>query len=115
MPAAAQHLSASLEPFQERPFAFFGHSIGALLAFETARALRSAGGRLPSHLFCSACHAPENVKPREPDHDLPHEKFIERIRRLGGIPEPILREPELMGLFIPILLPHGPERLSSYI
>jgi medium-chain acyl-[acyl-carrier-protein] hydrolase len=102
LPAAVQHLSASLDPFQE-PFAFFGHSMGALLAFETARALRSAGGRLPLHLFCSACHAPEDVRTREPAYGLPHEKFMEHIRKLGGVPEPILREPDMMRLFIPIL------------
>jgi medium-chain acyl-[acyl-carrier-protein] hydrolase len=103
LPAAVQHLLASLEPFQERPFAFFGHSMGALLAFETARALRSAGSRFPVHLFCSACHAPEDVRAREPAYALPHDKFMEHIRRLGGVPEQILREPDLMRLFIPIL------------
>lgn len=103
LPAAVQHLSANLEPFQEWPFVFFGHSMGALLAFETARALRSAGGRLPLHLFCSACYAPEDVRTREPAYELPHEKFMAHIRRLGGVPEPILREPGVMQLFIPIL------------
>lgn len=101
--AAVKHLSTSVEPFHEHPFAFFGHSMGAVLAFETARALRRAGSRLPLHMFCSACHAPDVVRSGAPAHELPREEFLAHIRRIGGVPEPILCEPDMMEVFMPIL------------
>src|SRR5262245_42641441 len=47
-----------LAPYLDKPFAFFGHSIGALLCFETTRDLRRSNRPLPSHLFISATEAP---------------------------------------------------------
>src|SRR5438552_7109196 len=54
----AEALGHALRPFLDRPFAFFGHSMGALVAFELTRWLRRAGGPQPAHLFVSACAAP---------------------------------------------------------
>ena len=48
-----------LAPLADRPFAFFGHSMGALVAFELTRLLRRRGSPLPAHLFLSAHRAPD--------------------------------------------------------
>ena len=103
LPAAVSHVCADLETFQERPYVLFGHSMGALLAFETARALRSMGGPAPQQLLCSACRAPEAVRTATPTYHLPDAEFVRQLRSFGGMPEPILRDREMMELFLPIL------------
>lgn len=85
------------------PFAFFGHSMGSLIGFELTRQLRREGKRGPVHLFVSGRRAPQIKNNDPPKHDLPKEEFIEAIRSYNGTPELILREPELLELFLPIL------------
>ncbi|MFT5684276.1 MAG: medium-chain acyl-[acyl-carrier-protein] hydrolase [Myxococcota bacterium] len=83
---------------------FFGHSLGAMLGFEVARQLRARGERLPDQLVLSSRGAPHMTDPRPPIHHLSDAAFIAAMSdRYGGIPEIILREPELMALFLPAL------------
>lgn len=96
-------LVPELLPHCRTPFVFFGHSMGALIAFETARSLREAVGVLPLGLFFSACPAPQAGVHKPPIHGLPDELFIEEIRRLQGIPEQALASKELMELMLPTL------------
>lgn len=96
-------LAEVLPPYFEMPFVFFGHSMGALLAFELARSLRRMGGPLPLHLFVSGRRAPEVPAREEPIHQLPEAQFIERLRELNGTPEEVLQHAELMRLLLPIL------------
>ena len=87
----------------DRPFVFFGHSMGALLAFELARQLRRHQRPLPRVLMVSACCAPE-LRDRLPRvYDLPDAEFVEEIGRLNGIPTEVLHEPELLAAMLPIL------------
>lgn len=88
------------------PFAFFGHSMGAALAFEvTRRLVRSArgGGPVPEHLFVSGRRSPRITDDDEPVHSLPREQFIESIRGYSGTPEEVLQNAELMELVEPLL------------
>src|SRR6185369_9129448 len=55
---------------EDAPFAFFGHSMGALIAFEVARELRRRGAPLPSHLFVSGHRAPGLPERDAPLHHL---------------------------------------------
>ncbi len=87
----------------ERPFALFGHSNGALMAFELARTLRRAGGPLPLHLFVSGRPAPQLPRDEPPVHDLPHDEFVAELRRLEGTPEEVLQHDELLALIVPLL------------
>lgn len=99
-----QALADALQPyFQELPFVFFGHSMGAMLGFELARELRRRGQRLPLHLFVSGRRAPQVPDREESIHDLPEPEFIERLRELNGTPEEVLAHAELMKLLIPVL------------
>jgi medium-chain acyl-[acyl-carrier-protein] hydrolase len=84
------------------PFVFFGHSIGALVAFEMTRALRRIGEPLPLHLFVSAAVPPPSHE-EEPLSALADDTLIERLRELEGTPAPIIDNSELMKLFLPAL------------
>ncbi len=101
--AAIEAIVEALLPSLDRPFAFFGHSLGALLAFETAHSLRRLGAPIPSYLFLSGCSAPQVHDPIEAHSKLSDAKFIQSIHKYGGIPEEILQNTELMELFLPTL------------
>ncbi|SDK75169.1 Surfactin synthase thioesterase subunit [Actinopolyspora mzabensis] len=87
---------------RDRPFALFGHSLGALLAFELSRRLRQHR-LLPCHLFVSAFRAPHLPVHGTPDHSLPDEQFRARLREFNGTPQEVLDDEGLMELLIPIL------------
>ena len=96
-------LATALLPALNKPFAFFGHSMGALISFEVVRYLRQHHGILPEHLFVSGCRAPHIPIPHPLIHQLPDIEFSQALRRYGGTPEGVLQNSELMTLFRPIL------------
>jgi medium-chain acyl-[acyl-carrier-protein] hydrolase len=96
-------LSEVLAPRLQKPFVFFGHSMGALVAFELARCLRRQGRPEPLALFVSGHRAPQLPNRRPPIHDLPDPLFLEQLRRLKGMAEEILLHPELRQLLMPAL------------
>jgi medium-chain acyl-[acyl-carrier-protein] hydrolase len=98
-----QVLAQALVPLLDMPFAFYGHSLGALVAFELARHLRRPSGVQPVRLFVSANRAPQFHLQDQPIHTLPEEEFLVELRRLNGIPTKVLEEPELMQIMLPIL------------
>jgi medium-chain acyl-[acyl-carrier-protein] hydrolase len=95
-------LGRALEPYLDRPFAFFGHSMGALICFETARHLRAAYAVEPLALFPSGWRAPHLSCGRR-DFALPDEEFVSVLRRLDGTPDEILDDPEALAFLLPIL------------
>jgi medium-chain acyl-[acyl-carrier-protein] hydrolase len=98
-----QKLSEEILPYLNVPFQFFGHSMGALISFELTRQLRRQQRPQPTQLFVSAHRAPQITRRQKPVHALPEKDFIESIKELGGTPEAILQNNELMQLFLPIL------------
>jgi medium-chain acyl-[acyl-carrier-protein] hydrolase len=96
-------LTQVLPPFLDRPFAFFGHSMGALLAFEMARHLQRAGLPQPLHLFVSGRRAPHLPDTDLPPAGLDDEEFIAELRQLNGTPGEVLEHPELMNLLLPTI------------
>jgi medium-chain acyl-[acyl-carrier-protein] hydrolase len=93
-----------LRAYFDRPFALFGHSMGALLAFEVARALVARGEVPPVHLFVSGRRAPHLPAPHAAITHLGHDAFVAEVRRrYDGIPEEVLRNPDLMELLVPTL------------
>lgn len=96
-------LLAAIKPLTDVPFVFFGHSMGAQVAWELARYLRKAGLPLPKVLIVSARSAPHVKSQRKPFHQLPEREFIEKVKTLNGIPEEALRHQELMDIVSPIL------------
>jgi medium-chain acyl-[acyl-carrier-protein] hydrolase len=96
-------LAGALLPMIDRPFACFGHSLGALIAFEFARYLRRHHGLTPQCLFVSAHRAPQLPNPEPDIYRLPEAEFLEKLRSLNGTPDVVLRDPELMALMLPTL------------
>jgi medium-chain acyl-[acyl-carrier-protein] hydrolase len=101
--AIVEALAAEVVPYLDRPFAFFGHSLGALVAFELARRLRRERGVEPARLFVSGRRAPHVPGDEPVTHDLPATEFIAELRRLNGTPPEVLEHEELMELMIPLL------------
>lgn len=89
--------------FLDKPFAFFGHSMGALIAFELTRLLRQNNLPQPFTLFVSACGAPHIPNPHKPIHSLPEAGFIKALGDLNGTPMELLNNAELMELVLPAL------------
>ena len=87
----------------ERPFAFFGHSLGARLAFELARSLRRQKRALPMHLMVSACSAPQLPPANPPIHTWPRTAFLAELQRRNGLAAEVAAEPELVDLLLPML------------
>ncbi|MBM4254546.1 MAG: thioesterase [Deltaproteobacteria bacterium] len=99
----AERLAHEILAYAEKPFALFGHSMGALLAFELTRALRRHDGPLPRALFLSAHRAAHLPLRRQPLSGLPDGEFIRAVRRLGGTPDGVFEHPELRKLALPVL------------
>ncbi len=87
----------------DRPFALFGHSMGALIAFELARNLRTKGLE-PVHVFASGCKAPHLPRGRSTHrHHLPDQEFIRAVSDMNGVPHEVLENVDLMELVLPPL------------
>jgi medium-chain acyl-[acyl-carrier-protein] hydrolase len=96
-------LAESLIPSLDKPFVFFGHSMGALISFELARYLRSRDRPEPSHLFVSGRNAPQLPLTDPPLYTLPESDFLEGLRSLNGTPQRVLENTDLMRLLLPCL------------
>jgi medium-chain acyl-[acyl-carrier-protein] hydrolase len=96
-------LTPMLVPYMDRPSIFFGHSMGAIIAFEVARRLRRDGAPEPEYLFVSGRPAPQLPDQERHTHDLPEPEFLEELRRLNGTPKEVLEHSELLELTLPII------------
>jgi medium-chain acyl-[acyl-carrier-protein] hydrolase len=103
LPALVRAIAEALLPNFGEPFAFFGHSLGAIISFELARLLRKEHGIEPASLFVSGCRAPQLRGERELTFNLPESEFVAELRRLNGTPHSVLDHPELMRLMLPII------------
>lgn len=95
-------LAAAIGPLLDRPFAFFGHSMGALIAFELARELRRTAQPQPVRLSPAAFRAPQLPNPNIAIHHLP-EEMLTVVLRGEGVPEQVLQNAELMAALLPTL------------
>src|SRR5262245_42942511 len=66
MAEAVERIVAAIEPLLDVPYCFFGYSLGGLMAFETARALRRRNRPQPLRLFVAATTAPQCDHARNP-------------------------------------------------
>lgn len=96
-------IALEIVPYLDKPFAFFGHSMGGLVSFELARLIRRQYNLEPVHLFISGRCAPQINNSKTIINNLPETDFIQELRQLNGTPEAVLNNSELMKILIPIL------------
>lgn len=99
----AQQLAPEIISMVRVPYAIFGHSTGALCAFELTRELRRLGGSPPSHLFVAGRRAPQLPMTRTELSHLPVTELAAVLRQLGGTPEDVLMDPSILTLIQPLL------------
>ena len=88
----------------DRPYAFFGHSMGSVFASELASEIVRQGMRMPIHLFLSARQPPNLPSPVGPLSHLDDMAFVEEVnKRYGGIPREIIEAPEVLEMLLPTL------------
>jgi len=92
----------ALRSLRDKPYAFFGHSMGAVIAWGVAQALAAEGQPLPARLVLSGRRAP-GVPDRDPPlRHLSDERFVDEInRRYGGIPPQVAADRDIMALLLP--------------
>ncbi|MDO0939357.1 alpha/beta fold hydrolase [Streptomyces sp. DG2A-72] len=100
--ALAKAVAGELAPFADRPYAFFGHSMGAVVAYETARLLAERRLPGPQRLFVSGRGAP-GPRPNVHDRLATDADVLAAVRRLGGTEQTVLDDPELLELVLPVL------------
>ncbi len=100
--AIVSELYREIKPFLNKPFYFYGHSMGAAVSFELTRLLQK-DGLAPQRLFPSGRNAPHRPHEREDIHKLPEPEFRDKLREMNGTPPEILAHEELMDLMAPIV------------
>ena len=86
-----------------KPYAFYGHSMGAVLAFLMVKRIVNDNLTPPVYLFVSGKEAPSVSNKNPIRHLMPREEFIAELREMGGSPEQLLDDDELMNFFEPVL------------
>lgn len=98
----ADLIEAALSSVLNRPLVLFGHSFGALVAFEVALRLEKRGTQ-PTALFASGRRAPCRIRPENEDRFADPNLMVEHLLTLGGTDDRITEDPELLQMFQPVL------------
>lgn len=86
---------------EEKSIILFGHSMGARIAYEVAKALQKKGVYV-KYLFVSGSPTPD-VPEALPIYNLDDEEFVEGLKRFDGTPKEILENREILSVFLPML------------
>jgi len=103
LPPLIDALTEFIIPLLDAPFCFFGHSMGALIAFELTRRLRRQHDIKPQLLFVAGRRPPQIPDSDPATYDLPDDEFVAELHRINGISKEVLEHRELMELFTPLL------------
>ncbi|HMC59457.1 MAG TPA: thioesterase domain-containing protein, partial [Candidatus Solibacter sp.] len=103
MEPLVEALASAIELYTAKPFAFFGHSMGAAVAFELARLLRRRQQPLPVMLIASGARAPQYRRNHVPPAAPGDEEFLAELRGLQGMPDEVLEDPAMMRALLPAL------------
>jgi medium-chain acyl-[acyl-carrier-protein] hydrolase len=103
MDAMVERLADEVGSDADRPFAFFGHSMGALVAFLLARTLRARGATSATRLYASARRAPHIPNPFPSIAHQPDAEFLASVKKFGALPDAVLQNPDLWDFIVPPL------------
>ena len=103
MTTLVECLASALAPRMDLPFAFFGHSMGAVVAYELARFLSRHASVGPFALFASAARAPHVPYPEPPLSALPDSAFLAKLKMLNGFAPELRNNEEFLRLILPVL------------
>lgn len=92
-----------IEDLSDKPYAIFGHSMGAMVAFDLARKLAENSAHKPVHLFLSGLASPWKRVIGKRIHDLPDRDLLCELKNLGGTPSDILENPEILRILLPVI------------
>ncbi|MDT8909752.1 alpha/beta fold hydrolase [Amycolatopsis sp. PS_44_ISF1] len=98
----ADRLLTALRPFDDRPIALFGHSMGALVGYELGLRMPGAGLPEPRHLFASGRRAPSHYRD-DGLQGVPDDVLVTELAALGGSDPTVLDDPEVLELVLPVL------------
>lgn len=98
-----ESLAADIAPHAERPYALFGHSMGASIAFELAHRLTDLGAHRPQHLVVAGCAAPHRQQAAPSVRSRTDAELVTELRRLGGTPHAVLDDERLLAFALPVL------------
>jgi medium-chain acyl-[acyl-carrier-protein] hydrolase len=96
---AVKATAQAILPFLDRPFAFFGHGMGGLLSYELAHELQRSG-KIPFHLFISACGVPHLPRKSRLHHALPRPQLLKELRHLTGTESELFESSEYLDLLL---------------
>jgi surfactin synthase thioesterase subunit len=100
--ALVADMDEQLDAELERPHIFYGHSMGALLAYALAWRRQQRGANMPLAVALSAYRAPHLPAPKIADPDASDEELIDSLAALGGIPEVLLKHPDFLTALLPV-------------
>jgi surfactin synthase thioesterase subunit len=102
IPSLADAIVAATQGIDDRPLAFFGHSMGAILAFEVAQRRQRTGATMPVRLFASGRRAPSTTR-EEKIHLSDDDGLVAEMRRLAGTDLSLLADEEVLRMILPAM------------
>jgi medium-chain acyl-[acyl-carrier-protein] hydrolase len=96
-------VAAALTNYLDKPFALFGHSLGAVTCFELTRRFAATHLPGPLHLLVAGCNAPQMRSEVPSMYNRPDSEFIEYLRELRGTPPEVLQHTDMLRLMLPML------------
>ncbi len=103
MGSLVKDVTLAIKPFLDRPFCFFGHSLGAIVSFEVAHCLGQEFDLNVEHLFVSGAGGPHLPRNTTDTHHLPDDQFMARLKALNGTPPEVWENPELLRMMLTTL------------
>lgn len=103
IPEMVEDLWQQIHHQVQAPCVFFGHSMGALLAYLLIQRMQDLNMPMPLHFFCTGYRAPSLGPARRDRHLLPRPAFVRLLAEMGGCPDEILQDPDALAFFEPII------------
>ncbi len=98
-----EEIAENIKDFLDKPFIFFGHSMGALISYELTQKINEKYNAKPLKLYVSAHKAPFLERGGPIMHKLEKNSFVNELKKMNGIPNELLEHTELMDLMLPII------------